>query len=378
LEPFRGDPRRIAWKAERYLKEAGIADISYWGPEFEFYLFDSVKYGMDVNYSFYQIESEEGDWNAAGADLGVPGSKIPRKGGYHAIPPLDRMYNLRAEMVKVIEDYGIKVRYHHHEVGGPGQEEIEIPLGPLLKMADATQRIKYIVKMVARKHDKTATFMPKPLYGEAGSGMHFHQRLEKGEKPIFYDEKGYAGLSETALHYIGGLLKHGPALLAITNPSTNSYKRLTPGYEAPVNLFFGLANRSAAVRIPRYAVEPHEKRFEFRPPDATCNVYLAMAAQLLAGIDGIKKKVDPSDEGFGPIDANVFALPLKEREAIRKLPVSLREALEALEQDNEFLTQGKVFPDNFVSSWITYKMENEYYAVRNRPHPYEMRLYYDV
>jgi glutamine synthetase len=378
LEPFPGDPRRIARRAEEYLIETGIADVSYWGPEFEFYIFDSIDYGSDINYSFYQIDSMEADWNSRSNVPGNLGGKIPRRGGYHAIPPMDRMHNLRSEMVRVIESFGIKVRYHHHEVGGPGQSEIEVQLGTLLKIGDASQTIKYIVKMVAQKNQKTATFIPKPLFDEAGSGMHFHQRLEKDGEPIFYDENGYAGLSETALHYIGGLLHHGPALLAITNPSTISYKRLIPGFEAPVNLIFGLANRSATIRIPRYAFAPHEKRIEFRPPDGTCNIYLAMAAQLLAGIDGIKRKIDPTKEGFGPVDVNVFTLPPEERAAIKALPGSLKEALEALQHDNEFLSQGKIFPSNFVSTLITYKMEKEYNAVRNRPHPYEMRLYYDV
>ena len=378
LEPFTGDPRWIARRAEEYLKETGIADVSYWGPEFEFYVFDSINYGTDINYSYYRIDSEEADWNSRSEEPGNLGGKIPRQGGYHAIQPLDKMYNLRAEMVRVMEEFGIKVRYHHHEVGGPGQSEIEIQLGSLLKTADAGQNIKYIVKMVAHKNKKTATFIPKPLFDEAGSGMHYHQRLEKDGEPIFYDEKGYAGLSETALYYIGGLLHHGPALLAITNPSTISYKRLIPGFEAPVNLIFGLANRSATIRIPRYALTPKEKRIEFRPPDATCNIYLAMAAQLLAGIDGIKRKIDPTKEGFGPIDVNVFTLPPEERAIIKSLPASLKEALEALDSDHDFLSQGKVFPSNFVSNWVSYKMEKEYNRVRNRPHPYEMQLYYDV
>jgi glutamine synthetase len=377
-EPFHGDPREIAKRAEQYLCQSGIADQSLWGPEFEFYIFNSIKYRNDVNTSFYQIDSEEADWGSKTDEPGYLGSKIPRRGGYHAIPPLDRMYNIRAEMVSVIQACGIEVRYHHHEVGGPGQSEIEMIMGPLLKTADAAQRIKYIVKMVAQRNQKTATFMPKPLFDEAGSGMHFHQRLTKDGKPIFYDKEGYGGLSELALYYIGGLLHHGPALLSITNPSTNSYKRLIPGFEAPVNLFFSLANRSAAIRIPRYATAPQEKRFEFRPPDGTCNIYLAMAAQLMAGIDGIKRKIDPTKAGFGPLDVNVFALPPEERNTIKSLPASLRETLIALKEDHDFLLEGGVFPEDFFSYWVSYKMEQEYNAVRNRPHPYEMRLYYDV
>ena len=237
---------------------------------------------------------------------------------------------------------------------------------------------KYIIKMTAKKHNKTVTFMPKPLYNEAGSGMHFHQLLRKNGKPIFYDKKGYAGLSEIARYYIGGILTHGPALLALTNPSTNSYKRLVPGFEAPVKLFFGLANRSAAVRIPKYANAPDKKRFEFRPPDATCNIYLALAAQLMAGIDGIKRRIDPTAAGFGPYDVNVFDIPPAEREQIKSLPTSMKEALDALKVDHDFLLEGDVFTKDLIEAWIDYKMNKEHNEVRNRPHPFEMSLYFDV
>jgi len=378
LQNYERDPRCIASKAERYLKETGIADQSLWGPEFEFYIFDHINYRNDINLAYYRIDSEEADWNAGADEERNLGYKIPRKGGYHAIPPLDILYNMRAEMVKEIETAGVPVRYHHHEVGGPGQSEIEIRLNPLQRAGDVTMLTKYIIKMTAKKHNKTVTFMPKPLYNEAGSGMHFHQLLRKNGKPIFYDKKGYAGLSEIARYYIGGILTHGPALLALTNPSTNSYKRLVPGFEAPVKLFFGLANRSAAVRIPKYANAPDEKRFEFRPPDATCNIYLALAAQLMAGIDGIKRRIDPTAAGFGPYDVNVFDIPPAEREQIKSLPTSMKEALDALKVDHDFLLEGDVFTKDLIEAWIDYKMNKEHNEVRNRPHPFEMSLYFDV
>ncbi|MEI6093631.1 MAG: hypothetical protein WCQ47_08150, partial [bacterium] len=304
--------------------------------------------------------------------------KIPHHGGYHAAPPQDDLYNERSMMVKVIEESGINVRYHHHEVGGPGQSEIEIELQPIQKVGDVATWVKYIIKMVAKENGRTATFMPKPLYNEAGNGMHFHQMLFKDGKPLFYDKNGYAGLSELALYYVGGILKHGPSLLALTNPSTNSYKRLIPGFEAPVNLFFSLANRSAAIRVPKYAIEPNEKRIEFRPPDGTCNVYLAVAAQLMAGLDGIKNKIDPRKEGFGPIDKNIFALSKEELCGIKSLPTSLKEAMQALKDDHSYLLEGDVFNEDILDTIINWKMEKEYNEVRNRPHPYEMRLYYDL
>jgi len=377
LEQFDCDPRFIACKAEDYLRSTHIADESRWLPEFEFYIFDSINYLNDINLSRYAIDSEEADWNTDFDRETNLGSKIPRHGGYLLTPPLDKLNNIRTEMVCNIEDAGIPVYYHHHEVGGPGQSEIELKIGSFSKICDAVNRVKYIIRMTALRHNKTVTFMPKPLYSEAGSGLHFHQQLFKGGKPLFYDNSGHAGLSDTAMHYIGGLLKHGRALIAITNPSTNSYKRLVLGFEAPVNLFFGIANRSAAIRIPKYARSPVEKRIEFRPPDATCNAYLAIAAQLLAGIDGILNKIDPEKEGFGPIDKNIFKLTDDERNNIKKCPTSLIEALKALKEDHEFLRIGEVFPKDFLDIWIS-KKSMEYYDVRNRPHPYEMALYYDV
>jgi glutamine synthetase len=276
-----------------------------------------------------------------------------------------------------LENLGVPVKYHHHEVGGPGQCEIETPLFDMLKAGDATQIIKYVIKNVALRNNQSATFMPKPLYGEAGSGMHFHQMLTKGGKNLFYDPKGYGCLSQEALWYIGGILKHGPALLAITNPSTNSYRRLIPGFEAPVNAFFSLGNRSAAIRVPKYADQPETARFEFRPPDATCNVYLALAAQLLAGIDGILNKIDPTEAGFGPFDANIFSWTEEQRKAIKPLPASLKEACDALEKDHAFLLAGGVFDEAQIKDWIKH-LTADFNAVNNRPTPYEVARYYDV
>jgi len=372
---FANDPRNIAIRAENYMKETGIADESRWGPEYEFYVFDNVSYEYGVNRASYCLECREADWNSA---IGGHGHYIPLHGGYHAIPPKDQLFNLRSEMTLHLEAMGIPVKYHHHEVGGPGQAEIETPMMGLVQAGDATLIIKYVTKMTAHQHGQTVTFMPKPLYGEAGSGMHFHQHLFKQGRNIFYDPNGYGCISKEGLYYIGGLLSHGAALLALTNPSTNSYRRLIPGFEAPVNAFFSLGNRSAAVRIPKYATQPDTARIEFRPPDATCNVYLALAAQLLAGLDGIRREIDPTQAGFGPIDANIFAWSAEQRAAIKSLPASLEEALRALENDHDFLLAGNVFSEELIRMWITYKREAEEYAVRNRPHPYEMSLYFDA
>ncbi|NLF13799.1 MAG: type I glutamate--ammonia ligase [Anaerolineaceae bacterium] len=372
---FARDPRNIARRAEEYLRETGIAGASLWGPEFEFYVFDSVAFENEIHRVGYQLESSEGMWNSPAAGKGT---YIPMHGGYHAHPPRDVLYNLRSEMCLQLEAMGVPIRYHHHEVGGPGQVEIETALMGLLESGDATMKVKYVAKMAAAARNQTATFMPKPLFGEAGNGMHFHQLLTRGELSLFYDPEGYACLSELALHYIGGLLTHGPALLALTNPSTNSFRRLVPGYEAPVNLFFSLGNRSAAVRIPKYANNPYEKRMEFRPPDATCNVYLALAAQLMAGLDGIRKKIDPTAAGFGPFDSNVFGWSEEERKKIKAVPSTLGQALEALADDHEFLLAGDVMDAEFIRDWIRYKMDREYLEVRDRPHPYEMALYFDV
>jgi glutamine synthetase len=372
---FPNDPRNIARRAEEHLVKSGIADRSQWGPEFEFYVFDSVAYENEMNRSGYSVESGEATWRSG---AGGHGHYIPLHGGYHAIPPKDTLYNLRAEMSMYLQAMGVPVKYHHHEVGGPGQCEIETPLMGLLEAGDTTMIVKYVTKMTAHHHGQTVTFMPKPIYGEAGSGMHFHQHLFKGKQNVFYDPARYGLLSRTALYYVGGLLFHGPALLAFANPSTNSYRRLVPGFEAPVNAFFSSGNRSAAVRIPRYATQPDQVRIEFRPPDASCNVYLALAAQLMAGLDGIHRQIDPTEAGFGPIDADVFSWTNERRATIRSLPASLKESLDALADDHDFLLAGGVFSEDLIERWIALKMDEEYYQVRNRPHPYEMELYFDV
>jgi glutamine synthetase len=370
---FAHDPRNIAARAESYLRETGIADESRWGPEFEFYLFDRVTFENGVNYAGYRLESDEAEWDSAEK---VHGHTIPLHGGYHAIPPRDQLFNLRAAITKDLEAMGVPVRYHHHEVGSAGQCEIETPLLGLVQSGDATMLVKYVTKLAAQTEGKTATFMPKPLYNEAGNGMHFHQHLFKDGINLFHDPAGYGNLSETGHFYVGGLLHHGAALLALTNPSTNSYRRLVPGYEAPVNAFFSLGNRSAAVRIPKYAHQPHATRIEFRPPDATCNVYLALAAQLLAGLDGIIQRIDPTEAGFGPIDADIFSWTTRQRDTIQRLPNSLEAALRALEADHDFLLAGGVFSEELIGQWIDHKLRSEFFEVQNRPHPYEMTLYF--
>ena len=371
---FANDPRNIAIRAEAYMREAGVAGRSLWGPEFEFYVFDEVAFDNGVNHAGYRLDSNEADWNSA---TGGHGHYIPLHGGYHAIPPKDQLYILRQEMVAHLERMGAPVKYHHHEVGGPGQSEIETPMMGLVEAGDVAMLVKYVAKMTAAQHGKTATFMPKPLYGEAGSGMHFHQHLFDGETNLFYDPDGYGCLSQTGLYYIGGLLQHGPALLAFTNPSTNSYKRLVPGYEAPVNLAYSQRNRSASCRIPMYSPSPKAKRVEFRCPDPSCNPYLAFSALLMAVLDGIQRRIDPVEAGFGPIDADIFAWSAEQRAAIQQLPGSLDEALRALEADHEFLLAGDVFSPELIEQWAAYKRQEEDLQVRNRPHPYEMALYFD-
>lgn len=377
FEPYPYDPRQIALKAEKFLSDSKIATSSIWGPEYEFYIFDSVRFFNDIDRCGYSIISEEAGFNGGAIECSADNCRIYGKSGYHAAPPHDRYYNLRQNMCDLANRAGIDIKYHHHEVGAPGQVEIEVVSAPLLKSADNAILLKHICRMAAKDAGKCVTFMPKPLYGEAGNGMHFHQQLFNGEKPLFYDENGYAGLSQTALYYIGGLLHHGPALLGITNPSTNSYKRLVPGFEAPVKAIFGLGNRAAAIRIPKYANAPNEKRMEFRPPDATGNIYLSMAAQLLAGIDGIVNKIDPIERGFGPFDTNISDLPSEAKARIPSLPTSLPEALTALENDHQFLLAGGVFHEDLIERWIERKRRVEDHEVRNRPHPYEMKLYFD-
>jgi glutamine synthetase len=373
-ELFAREPRAILKHAEEYMRSTGIANESHWGPEFEFYVFKSVAYQNDVNTASYRVDSVEADWHRPEDGHG---HYIAMHNGYHAIPPNDQLFGLRARMSILLEEMGVPVKYHHHEVGGPGQCEIETPLMGALEAADAAMTVKYVTKMASQQAGQTVTFLPKPLYGEAGSGMHFHQHLFRGECNLFYDPEGYSLLSRTALYYIGGLLQHAPALLAFTNPSTNSYRRLVPGYEAPVNCFFSSGNRSAAIRVPKYATQPEKVRIEFRPPDGTCNPYLAMAAMLMAGLDGVRRQIDPTANGFGPVDQDIFGWPPERRATIKALPTSLREAMEAMEADHDFLMAGDVFSEDLITDWIKSKLA-EHNQMQTRPHPYEMQLYFDV
>ena len=373
-EPYNRDPRNIAIKAEKYLKSTGIADTAYYGPEAEFFIFDEVRYDAAQNHAFYKIDSVEGQWNTAREEPGGNLGYKPRyKEGYFPVGPTDSQQDLRTEMCRVMEAVGIKVERQHHEVATAGQAEIDIRFSSLVNCADQLQWFKYIIKNVARKHGKTVTFMPKPLYGDNGSGMHTHMSLWKAGKPLFAGD-GYAGLSELAMHYIGGILKHGPALAALCNPTTNSYKRLVPGFEAPVNLAYSARNRSASIRIPMYSPSPKAKRIEFRSPDPSCNGYLAFAAMLMAGLDGIEKKLDPG----APMDKDIYGLSPEELKDIPKMPGSLDEALEALKKDHEFLLKGDVFTEDVISTWIDYKMEKEVNPVRMRPSPMEFALYFDI
>ncbi len=371
---FTGEPREIARKAEGFLKQTQIADQSIWGPEFEFYLFNHVCFENNINSASYSVDSNEAMWNSHQSNHG---HLISPHGGYHAIPPKDQNFRLRAKMVETLENLGVPVKYHHHEVGGPGQHEIETPLLGLIEAGDAALIIKYVTKMIAHEAGQSVTFLPKPLFGEAGSGMHFHQQLLKDGNNLYYDPTKPNLLSQTALYYIGGLLHHAPAVLAFTNPSTNSYRRLIPGFEAPVNAFFSSGNRSAAIRVPKYATEPDMVRFEFRPPDATCNPYLAMAAMLMAGIDGIRNKIDPTAHGFGPINEDIFSWSAEQRASIKSLPTSLEEALTALSNDHQFLLENDVFPKSLIDLWIKTK-KKEIHEIQIRPHPYEFAMYYDL
>ena len=373
--PYGRDPRRVARRAEAYMRQSGIADAAMMSPEFEFYIFDAVRHRSDVQRCAYEIDSEEAEWNSDAP--GARGTRLALGGGYHALPPQDRLYRLRDEIVRLVQEAGVPVKYHHHEGGGPGQSEIEIFFSPLVRAGDATMTVKYLIRMAADRSGRVATFMPKPLWNVAGSGMHVHQHLFKQGRPLFWKEDGWAGLSDLALHYVGGLLHHGPALLGLTNPSTNSYKRLVPGFEAPVHLIYGLANRSAAVRIPQAGRTPETKRIEFRPPDATGNIYLALAGMLMAGLDGIRRRIDPHAAGFGPYDENVQHLPEAARRSLRTLPLSLAEALDALEKDHAFLLEGDVFDAETIAAWIEIK-RREGLDVGSRPHPREISLYFDA
>jgi glutamine synthetase len=373
-EAYTRDPRYIAQKAEAYLKNAGLADISYWGPEAEFYIFDDVRFDQTARGGYYFVDSCEGVWNS-GTDEGPNlGYKLRHKEGYFPCPPADQLQDLRSEIILKLEEVGVPVEVHHHEVGTAGQGEIDMRYGTLTKMGDSLMYYKYIIRNVCRKHGKTATFMPKPIFGDNGSGMHCHQSLWKGETNLFWDEKGYGQVSETARHYIGGLLKHAAALLAFCAPTTNSYRRLVPGYEAPVNLVYSQRNRSAAVRIPIYSKSPKSKRIEFRCPDPSTNPYLCFAAQLMAGLDGVQNKIDPGE----PIDKDLYDLEPEEAERVKSTPGSLGEVLDALERDHAWLLKGDVFTPDVIDTWITYKRERELAPINLRPVPYEFFLYYDL
>ena len=372
-QSYSRDARYIAQKAEVYLKGTGIGDASYFGPELEHFVFNEVRYDQGTNYGYYEIEAIEANWNAANKDGPSLGHKLRPKEGYFPVPPADQLQDARTNMVSVLEEIGIAVEAHHHEVATGGQGEIDMRFAALTRMADNVMIYKYVVKNVARQRGMTATFMPKPLFGDNGSGMHVHQSIWKDERPLFAGD-GYAGSSELMRYYIGGLLKHAPALLAICAPTVNSYRRLVPGYEAPVNLGYSQRNRSAAVRIPMYSANPKTKRVEFRCPDPACNPYLAFAAMLMAGLDGIQSRINPGE----PIDKNLYDLPPTERAKIQSTPGSLDEALDALEADYQFLLKGEVFTRDAVETYITYKRSREIDEIRLRPHPYEFLLYYDI
>ncbi|HEV7226670.1 MAG TPA: type I glutamate--ammonia ligase [Pirellulales bacterium] len=372
-EDYSRDPRNVARKAVNYLKSTGIADTCYIGPEAEFFVFDDIRFDQRAHEGYYHIDSIEGEWNRGRVEGPNLGYKLRHKEGYFPVPPADQLMDLRNEMMQTMIDCGLDVEAQHHEVATAGQCEIDLKFLELVKMADAMCLYKYIIKNVAKKYNKTVTFMPKPLYGDNGSGMHTHVSLWKGSEPLFAGS-GYAGLSEMALHAIGGLLRHAPAILAFSNPTTNSYKRLVPGYEAPVNLAYSQRNRSASCRIPMYSASPKSKRVEFRCPDPSCNPYLAFSAILMAVIDGIQNKIHPGD----PLDKDIYDLAPEELAEVPKTPGSLDEALNALERNHEFLLRGDVFTGDVIETWIKYKREKEVDAMRLRPHPYEFCLYYDI
>jgi len=373
-EDYSRDPRNIAKKSIAHLISTGIADVAFFGPEAEFFVFDNIQYDSNEHESYYFIDSVEGIWNSGtNEEGGNLGHKIRFGEGYFPTPPTDTLQDIRSEMILHMIDAGIDVECHHHEVASGGQCEIDMRFSPLVDMADKMVKYKYIVKMTAHKHGKSATFMPKPIWNDNGSGMHTHLSLWKDDIPLFAGD-GYAGMSEMALHAIGGILKHARALIALTNPSTNSYKRLVPGFEAPVNLAMSQRNRSAAVRIPMYSPSPKSKRFEFRCPDPSCNPYLAFSAMLMAAIDGIQNKLDPGK----PLDVNIYDLSPEEAKDIPQTPGSLEESLDALAADHDFMLKGDVFTPDVIDTWIEYKMENEVNALKLRPHPYEFTMYYDI
>jgi glutamine synthetase len=376
-EWYSRDPRHVARKAEAHLKKLGVADTVYIGPELEFFFFDDIRFDQSYNCGFYYIDSEAGFWNAG--KEGTPerpnlGYKPRYKQGYFPVPPMDKFQNVRSAMVLALESIGVKVEVHHHEVGTAGQTEVDMRFDTLTRMADKVLWYKYCAKNTASRFGKTATFMPKPIFQDNGSGMHTHQSLWKKGKNLFYDPKGYAGMSKMGLHYIGGILKHAPALCALIAPTTNSYRRLVPGYEAPINLAYSQRNRSACVRIPMYSKSEKAKRIEFRTPDPSCNPYLSFAACLMAGLDGVANKIDPGK----PIDKDLYELPPAEAAKVKQLPGSLDEVLDALEKDHAFLLKGDVFTADLLETWIDYKRKNEVDAIRLRPHPWEFALYFDI
>src|SRR5215469_6067023 len=376
-KPYSRDPRHVAQKAEKHLKSSGVADKGYFGPEAEFYILDSIRFDQSYNFGYYYIDSEEGFWNSGKEDANGSknlGYKPRYKEGYFPVPPMDSLQNVRSDMMLTMEQVGINVEVHHHEVGTAGQTEIDMRFDTLTKMADNLLKYKYVAKNVAHKHGKTVTFMPKPIFMDNGSGMHVHQSLWRGNKNLFFDEKGYAQISQMARNYIGGLLKHAPALLGLCAPTTNSYRRLVPGFEAPVNLVYSQRNRSAAVRIPIYSKSPKSKRVEFRCPDPASNPYLCFAAQLMAGLDGLQNGIDPGQ----PIDKDLYELEPVEAAKVKSTPGSLGEVLDALETDHDWLFEGNVFTPDLIETWLTYKRERELAPVNLRPVPFEFFLYFDL
>ena len=372
--PLAQYPRNIVLAAEQYMRDSGIADTMLILPEFEFYLFDNVGWEVAPNSIGMTLDADQAHWNSAVQGLGVV---VPKQKNYHVAKPFDPTYECRSEMCMLMEDAGIKIKYHHPEVSASGQFEIEPQLGEMSKMADATMMIKYIIRNTALKHGKSATFMPKPVYGEAGNGMHVHMLLLKDGQPVFSDDNGYSNLSKDAHYFMGGLLKHIASLCAITNPSTNSFKRLVPGFEAPVTVGYATSNRSAVIRIPAYAKTPNLRRFELRNPDATCNPYFCYAAILMAGLDGIKNKIDPHENGWGPYDMNLYNLPEEEKAKLKGLPTSLDAALDALEADHDYLTAGGVFPEELLKNFIKTKRA-ECAQMSAIPHPAEFDKYYNL
>ncbi len=374
-EYYTRDPRSVAKRAEEYLKTTGVATKSYWGPELEFFIFNSVRFEQNSHIGYYEIDSKEGIWNSGnghGADN--LGYRPRHKEGYFPVPPTDQIHGIRTKIAMKMMEGGLDIEKHHHEVATAGQVEFGLRFDTLTKMGDHVMLYKYIAKNVAIQNGYTVTFMPKPLFQDNGSGMHVHQSLWDNGTNRFFDEKGYAGLSKLAKYYIGGLLAHSPALLAFCAPTTNSYRRLVPGYEAPINLVYSRSNRSASIRIPQYSTNPKTKRIEYRCPDSSSNPYFALSAMLMAGLDGIKNRIDPGE----PIDKDIYELSPEEKAGIKSTPGSLMEVLEALKKDHAFLTQGGVFTEDLIDTWISYKMKNEHEAVALRPHPHEFYLYYDI